>query len=286
MIAYIFAGQGSQFRGMGAEVFGAFPDLVDRADDILGYSIEELCLTDPDQRLNRTEYTQPAVYVVNALSHMREARNGSGVADYYAGHSLGEYNALLAAGAFSFEDGLRMVAKRGELMGSVSYGGGMAAVVGLSADDILDALSEAGLYGVDLANFNTPTQVVISGSTQDIAMAQSVFENLGASYHILSVGGAFHSRFMAPARAAFEDFVEPFYFHTLHTPVISNRRALPYLNGSVAVDLVEQITAPVRWVESIAYMARQGVTEWKEVAPRAILTPFLRKIIKSETSKQ
>lgn len=285
-MAYIFAGQGSQFRGMGAEVFGEFPDLVDRADDILGYSIEELCLADPHERLNRTEYTQPAIYVVNALSHMREVRSGSGMADYYAGHSLGEYNALLAAGAFSFEDGLRMVAKRGELMGGVEHRGGMAAIVGLSGTEIFDALSEAGLFDVDLANFNTPSQVVISGSAQDIATAQSVFENLGASYHILSVGGAFHSRFMAPARAAFEDFIEPFHFNTLHTPVVSNRRALPYLNGSVAVDLVEQITAPVRWVESISYMARQGVTEWKEVAPRAVLTPFLRKIIKSETSKQ
>src|SRR5262249_33257796 len=139
----IFPGQGSQAKGMGAELFRKFPDLVSQADAELGYSIERLCLEDPDKQLNNTAFTQPALYVVDCLAHLNQL-NESGVAPHFvAGHSLGEYSALFAAGAFDFSAGLRLVRKRGELM-SKAFGGGMAAVVGLTCEQIEDVLRTKG----------------------------------------------------------------------------------------------------------------------------------------------
>ncbi|MDC0681368.1 ACP S-malonyltransferase [Sorangium atrum] len=279
MKAYIFAGQGSQSRGMGRELFAEFPEYVARANDILGYSIEELCLSDGDGRLDNTEYTQPAIYVVNALSYMKKVRDGSGPADYCAGHSLGEYNALLAAGAFSFEDGLRLVKKRGALMGA-SKGGGMAAVVGFGENDIRELFIKNDIVNIDVANFNSPSQFAIAGPKTEIEAAKKVFEEAGAVYHILRVGGAFHSRYMQEAKTEFGRLVETFQFARLKIPVVSNLRALPYANGRIAAGLTQQITGVVRWSESVRYMALRGVTEWVEVAARPVLTPLLKRILK------
>lgn len=279
MRAYLFAGQGSQSRGMGRDLFAEFPEYVARAGDILGYAIDELCLHDAGGRLDNTEYTQPAVYVVNALAYMKKVRDGAGAADYCAGHSLGEYNALFAAGAFGFEDGLRLVKRRGELM-AAAKGGGMAAVIGLGELEVRDLLVKSGLVSVDVANLNSPTQFAISGPKAEIEAAQKVFEEAGGVYHLLRVGGAFHSRFMLDARVDFAQFVGQFRFERLKVPVVSNYRALPYTNGRVAADLTQQITGAVRWSDSVRYMALRGVTEWVEVAPRAVLTPLLKRILR------
>jgi len=171
-VAVVFPGQGAQSKGMGKDLFAAYPEQTDKASEILGYSIRELCVDDPDNRLNQTQYTQPALYVVNALGLRQMQESGAVPADIdvLAGHSLGEYNALLAAGVFDFETGLRLVVERGRLM-SQAAGGGMAAVVGLGADALRAALDEAGLQSVDLANFNTPSQIVISGPAADIEAA-------------------------------------------------------------------------------------------------------------------
>src|SRR6516162_2607290 len=131
MTAFLFPGQGSQRKGMGSTLFEEFQEVTARADEILGYSIKELCLHDPHQQLGQTQFTQPALYVVNALSYLKKMKDGSKVPTYLAGHSLGEYNALFAAGVFDFETGLRLVKKRGELM-SQATGGGMAAVIGFT----------------------------------------------------------------------------------------------------------------------------------------------------------
>ena len=170
MFALAFPGQGSQHKGMGAQLFGRFPEETARADEILGYSIEELCRDDVDGRLQNTEYTQPALFVVNALSHLAHRADGGAEPDYLAGHSLGEYNALHAAGAFDFATGLRLVAKRGELMSRVADGG-MAAVVGLTAEQVAELLGRPGLENLSIANYNNPTQTVVAGPREDVAGA-------------------------------------------------------------------------------------------------------------------
>ncbi|MEO0443728.1 MAG: ACP S-malonyltransferase, partial [Pseudomonadota bacterium] len=164
---WFFPGQGSQYKGMGGEeLFNAFPQLVNQADEILGYSIADLCLRDPEGKLGQTEFSQPALFVVNALMFNKE--KGSGVLpDYLAGHSLGEYNTLYAAGCFDFQTGLRLVKRRGELMGQAKNGG-MAAVIGLPEEKVVGLLNDSGCRNLDIANVNSSKQVVVSGDIDDI----------------------------------------------------------------------------------------------------------------------
>ncbi len=170
MLTFVFPGQGSQFKGMGAGLFDEFQDLTRQADDILGYSIEELCLEDPNHQLGKTQFTQPALYTVSALSYLKKMKESGREPDYAAGHSLGEYNALFAAGCFDFETGLQLVKKRGELM-SKAAPGGMAAVLGFTAEQVKEVLSDYHLTGIDIANHNSPSQIVIAGTKQDIEKA-------------------------------------------------------------------------------------------------------------------
>lgn len=162
MITYVFPGQGSQQKGMGQGLFEQYQHLTDQADQILGYSIKKLCTEKGYFDVNHTQYTQPALYVVNALSYLKKLEETGGKPDFAAGHSLGEYNALFAAGAFDFGTGLKLVKKRGELMGRIT-GGGMAAVIGLDKEQVTAVLEEHHLHTIDVANENTPRQIVISG---------------------------------------------------------------------------------------------------------------------------
>jgi trans-AT polyketide synthase/acyltransferase/oxidoreductase domain-containing protein len=184
MLAYVFPGQGSQQKGMGGELFDEFKELTSKADEILGYSIKELCLEDPQGNLGQTQYTQPALYVVNALTYYKKIKDTGIKPDYVAGHSLAEYNALLAAEVFDFETGLKIVKKRGELMSKAS-GGGMAAVIGMSEEKIREVLKENGLESIDMANYNTPSQIAISGPKDDIIRAQPFFEAAGVRSYIV-----------------------------------------------------------------------------------------------------
>ncbi|MFD0427124.1 ACP S-malonyltransferase [Streptomyces zhihengii] len=174
MRCYVFPGQGTQKKGMGRSLFARFPDLLRRADQVLGYPVEELCRDNPDRRLSETAYAQPAIYVVNAL-HWSAAQEDLPPADFLAGHSLGEYSALFAAGAFDFETGLTLVQRRAELMGQIS-GGGMAAVVGLPEQVVEEILKRHDAAGVVIANYNAPEQVVLSGSHQELARIKPFFE--------------------------------------------------------------------------------------------------------------
>src|SRR5436305_5494221 len=167
MTVFLFPGQGSQRIGMGNTLFDEFKAITARADEILGYSIKELCLQDPHQQLGQTQFTQPALYVVNALSYLKKMKEAGQAPAYVSGHSLGEYNALFAAGAFDFETGLQLVKKRGELM-SQATGGGMAAVIGFTLEQVDQILKEYGLTSIDIANYNTPTQIVLAGLKADI----------------------------------------------------------------------------------------------------------------------
>ncbi|WP_437595495.1 ACP S-malonyltransferase [Sorangium sp. So ce590] len=277
MKAYMFPGQGSQAKGMGRELFDAFPALAARADGVLGYSIRALCQDDPHQRLNETQFTQPALYVVNALSYLKR-REEEAPPDFLAGHSLGEFSALFAAGVFDFETGLALVKKRGELMGA-ARGGGMAAVIGLDAERVRELLEQNGATAIDIANLNSPSQVVISGAKDEIARLQVPFEAAGAKkYAVLRVSAAFHSRFMRPAMVEFGRFLEGYDFAPPKIPVISNVTARPLRPDRIRAALGEQIASPVRWCESIRYLMGRGVKQFVECGHGIVLTGLYSQI--------
>lgn len=282
MIAFVFPGQGSQTRGMGAGLFDEvrqYAEVEKDVDAILGYSLRKLCLEDPENRLKETEFTQPCLYAVNAL-HYYKAVNQGVRPDYLAGHSLGEYNALHAAGVFDFLTGLRLAQRRGELM-SRAKNGGMAAVIGLGAGEVSKVIEESRLERIDVANFNTPSQTVVSGPVDEIRRAGPIFENAGAKVYMpLQVSAAFHSRYMAEAAKAFDDFLAPFHFAAPQIPVIANVTAQPYPDGdateSVRSLLTKQITHSVRWSESVRCLIDKGVREFTETGPGNVLTRMLQ----------
>lgn len=251
-------------------------------DGALGYSIRELCLENPGEKLKETQYTQPALYVVNALHCMQKEAETGQQPDYVAGHSLGEYNALLAAGAFDFMTGLRLVQKRGELMSQVKEGG-MAAVVGLSFEQIQNCLAEQGVNSLDLANHNSPQQTVLSGPKADIERVASAFEEAGARLvQSLAVSAPFHSRYMKETAQTFGEFLNAFEFNSVQIPVIANRTGRPYPmeadSATIKEMLVQQIDHPVQWSESIRYLLAVGVTEFEEMGPGTVLTGLTRRI--------
>ena len=286
MKVIMFPGQGSQSRGMGAELFDRYADATRVADDILGYSVKELCTVDPERKLNRTEYTQPALYVVNALAYRREMEERDAPPDCLMGHSLGEYNALTAAGCLSFDMGLQLVKRRGELM-SRADGGAMAAVLGGTRERVRACLDESGLDGVDIANYNSRTQIVISGSVADIGRAQSVFSEGGLMYYPLNTSGAFHSRLMRESSVEFQNYLEGFAFSAPDIEVVSNVTGEPYSSHDLATVLARQIASEVRWfdgVRSLVTRAREGGerVEFKEVGNDKVLTKLLAKIVEEE----
>lgn len=277
MKTYLFPGQGSQRVGMGEALFDEFPDLTAKADAILGCSIRDLCLHDRQGQLGQTQFTQPALYVVNALTWRKRAADTGERPNFVAGHSVGEYNALECAGVFDFEDGLRLVCKRGALMATAPKGA-MAAVIGLTAERIAEILAEAGLSTIDMANFNGPTQTIISGLEGDIRAAQPVFEKHQAMYIPLNVSGAFHSRYMAPVLPEFASFLDGFSFADPTVPVIANVDARPYRPGTTADMLKTQLTSPVRWLDSMHYLLHQGVQDFLELGPGNVLTNMMKSI--------
>lgn len=273
----LFPGQGSQKKGMGAELFALFPDLVASADQELGYSIVELCVDDPHERLSQTQYTQPALYVVSCLAHLKDGQE-SPPPEFVAGHSVGEYGALFAAGAFDFITGLKLVKKRGELM-SRAKDGGMAAVIGLTRERVTEVIKANGYRDLYVANLNTPQQIVVSGARSTVVAAQSVFEAAGAPmYVVLNVSGAFHSPFMSQAMEVFSIYLDQFEFSPLKIPAISNVTAQPYEADEVRENLALQITHPVRWSESVQWLLQQPNPEFREIGPGRVLTGMLAKI--------
>ena len=286
MIAFVFPGQGSQKRGMGQGLFdevSEYAAVEKDVDAILGYSMRELCLEDADNRLKETQFTQPSLYVVNALHYYKAVAEGVRP-DYLAGHSLGEYNALLAAGVYDFLTGLRLVKKRGELM-SQARNGGMGAVIGLSADAISRVIAEGGLSGIDVANFNSPAQTVVSGPVDEIKQAGPLFEAAGARMFMpLPVSAAFHSRYMADAAKEYAEFLAPLTFSAPNIPVVANVTAQPYPTDDASAStkslLVDQITHSVQWTQSVRYLLARGVTQFSEMGPGNVLARLVQQIQK------
>jgi trans-AT polyketide synthase, acyltransferase and oxidoreductase domains len=271
----LFPGQGAQRKGMGRELFKAFPEHTSLASQILGYSIEQLCLEDPEGLLDQTRYTQAAVYVVNALGYRQFLQDHpDSKPAYLIGHSVGEYNALLAANVFDFETGLRLVIKRGELMGMVS-GGAMAAVMGAGPERIREILSSGGVNDVDLANYNTSTQIVISGPASAIERAVSLLAAQHIHSVLLRVSGAFHSRYMHEARQAFTEYAKAFSFAAPEIPVVANATGRPYERDGILETFCAQTTSPVLWMDGIRYVLSQGETEWAEIG-----SSFLRSMVR------
>ena len=262
MKVIMFPGQGSQYKGMGKELFSKYRSKTQLASEILGYDIEELCVKDPNRLLAKTQYTQPALFVVNSFKYYEQ--QGQQNPDFFIGHSLGEYNALHAAGAFDFETGIEFVKKRGELMAAAS-GGGMAAILGQDADQVRKYIDTWGYTTIDIANYNTPSQIVISGPADAIESICKDFEAKKIRAVVLFVTAPFHSRYMQPASLEFSTFLETYEFSELQVPVISNSTAKPYTDNQLINLLGAQIANPVKWIDTIRYLMGKGIEMYQEI---------------------
>ena len=273
----LFPGQGSQSQGMGSELFKEFPETVAIANNVLGYDIAELCKNNTDNLLNQTNYTQPALFLVNYLTYQKYLKTNK-APDYLLGHSLGEFNALNAAGVFDFETGLRIVQKRGELMLSID-GTGMAAILGIEYES-LKAILDSNFSALDIANINTHAQIVISGPLDLLETAADFIEDEGFGYKALNVSGGFHSRYMTPVKESFKSYIEGMTLNSCMIPVISNYTAdlYPQKPTDALINMVNQIDSPVKWLQSIEFVLSKGECEFTEVGPGEVLSNVLKKI--------
>ena len=285
--AYVFPGQGAQFSGMGKDLYdnsSKAKELFDRANTILGYRITDIMFEGTDEDLRQTKVTQPAVFlhsVIKALC-LDDFRP-----DMVAGHSLGEFSALTAAGALSFEDGLKLVYARAMAMQKACEAAPstMAAIIALPDETIERICSEISGEGnvVVPANYNSPGQVVISGNVEAIQEACSRLKEAGAKRALpLTVGGAFHSPLMEPARIELAKAIEKAPVMAPICPIYQNVDALPHTNPvEIKENLLKQLTAPVRWTQTVVKMIADGMTEFVEFGPCQVLTGLIGRIQKS-----
>jgi len=284
--ALLFAGQGAQVVGMGRGWARELPTArswFDRANAALGYDLAALCFDGPEAELTRTENAQPGIFLVSwvALQLLRERVPGLSF-QAAAGLSLGEFTALTAAGALGFEDGLNLVRQRGRFMqeACAATRGGMAAIIGLDETPTREACAQAG---VTLANLNCPGQLVISGPAEHIARACELARARGARRALpLPVAGAYHSPLMASAQPKLQAELERVTLRPPAVPVIANVTARPHDGPeTLRARLVEQVTSPVRWEESMRYLIEQGFTRFLELGPGTALTGFMKRIAKT-----
>ncbi len=282
MVGYLFAGQGSQYIGMGKDLFEAFPqarDVFERADRVLGFSLSSLCFDGQPELLKQTVNSQPAIFTATIAAYEAFKSRVDLRPSFVAGLSLGEYTGLVAAGVLSFEDGLRLVRQRARIMeeATVSHPGKMAAVLELAVDK-LEKICAAS--GSEIANLNAPGQVVISGSTISIGKAKSLCEEAGAKRVVeLEVNGGFHSSLMRQAAAELSVFMEGISFSEPGIPLVSNFDAKPQRDClRIKENLVLQMYNSVRWEESMRFMLSQGVDRFFEFGPGKVLKGLMRKI--------
>ncbi|MET8508740.1 beta-ketoacyl synthase N-terminal-like domain-containing protein [Streptomyces sp. NPDC004787] len=273
----IFPGQGSQHTGMGARLLKKFPEQVNTAEEILGFSLTELCLENPQGKLALTRYAQPAVYTVNALAY-REFLEEGGEAIAALGHSLGEYNALVAAGALTFSEGLALVKARAQIMANLPPGA-MAVVTGMQETQLEEMLRKHHLC-LDVAAINAPRVVTLSGARDDLdRLAVLLKPTKSAVLTFLNVEGPFHSRFMRPLADEMRSLIDSFTFSELRFPVYANVTAQRHLPGEIGTILEQQIYRPVLWSASCTRaLAEVGPAEFTELGPQMTLTPLINRI--------
>ena len=283
MKAFVFPGQGAQFVGMGKDLYENNPvakEMFDKANEILGFNITDLMFNGTDEDLRQTKVTQPAIFLHSVI--LAKTMGDDFNPDMVAGHSLGEFSALVAAGALSFEDGLRLVSARAQAMQKAceKTPSTMAAVLALP-DAKVEELCASVTEGVVVpANYNCPGQIVISGSIEGVDAACAKMLEAGAKRALkLKVGGAFHSPLMEPARAELADAIAHTDFHAPKCPVYQNVNAEPQTDPeTIKKNLIAQLTAPVRWTQTIQNMIAAGADTFVEVGPGAVLHGLVKKI--------
>lgn len=279
--AYVFPGQGAQFSGMGKELYdnhSSAKELIDRSNDILGFDIKNIMFSGTDEQLKQTKVTQPAIFIHSVVAALTSEDFNP---DMVAGHSLGEFSALVANGVLSFEDGLSLVSKRAMAMQKACemQESTMAAVLGLE-DEVVEKVCGETAGIVVAANYNCPGQLVISGEVEAVNAACKKLKEAGAKRAlVLPVGGAFHSPLMEPAREELADAIQNTNFNDPKCPVYQNVDAKGYSDvNDIKKNLVLQLTSPVRWTQSVQNMIADGATSFTECGPGKVLQGLVKKV--------
>jgi len=283
-VAFVFPGQGSQNVGMGKDLYGSYSaakEVFDEADAALGFPVSRLCFEGPEEELIKTNNVQPAVLVTSlaCLSAVQQSSNYLPLPSFVAGHSLGEYTALVAANALSLVDAVLLVRERGRLMYEAGQKnpGGMLAIIGLDREAIEDICLQSG---TDVSNINCPGQTVISGSVEALAKARNLAKTKGARGLVpLRVSGAFHSHLMEPVISEFSEIISNFAFQPPAIPIIANVSAEP-LNDvdSIKEELVRQLRRCIQWQHSVEYMIDNGVAAFYEIGPGVVLSNLIKRV--------
>lgn len=282
MVGYLFAGQGSQYVGMGKDLYETFPEskaIFDEADKALGFSISRLCFEGPLQELTRTNNCQPAILTVTIAALEAFRSKAKEEASFAAGLSLGEYSALVAAEAISFQDAVYLLKKRGEFMEeeALNKPGKMLSIIGLDLEAVKKVCSESK---TEVANINCPGQTVISGGANEIMAAKKIAEASGAKMSVLlEVSGAFHSSYMQGASLKLAKELDKIAINTPKIPVVSNVDAKPATSaGQIKNNLVRQVASSVLWEDSMRYILSQGINQFFEFGPGKVLRGLMRRI--------
>ena len=282
MVGYLFAGQGSQYIGMGKDLYDSFPEarkVFDRAEELLGFGLKKICFDGPEEELKSTNISQPAIVTASIAAFEVFKARSSLVPSFSAGLSLGEYSALIAAGALTFDDGIRLIQRRGQLMEGASrkHPGKMAAVLELPVEKLREICLQSG---AEIANLNCPGQIVITGKAEAVDQAMELCSQAGAKRVIpLEVSGGFHSSLMSEAAVELKAILDNMQISEPKVSVVSNYTAQPqYKAGQIRENLVNQIKGSVRWEESMRFILSEGVTKFYEFGPGKVLKGLMRRI--------